>query len=1748
MNNPSGASDVALTVFGGVCPEMDANDLPEGVSAGNQDVDFSPGTVFTRGGRLNQVAYANSFFQRLAGLGQSVGTAAQAPWLNPNNITLNAPPAYASVTLGPVSSGSTSGTIVQTFSVNVTNATTMSVSPSKPLSVGNVLVLFLKTNPPDLSGLGCISDTLGHTFSRVASVGGVTSDFDAYTALIVNGGSDTINVNPLNGGSLPQLETDMNLIGCEILGVLKNTDGAPLGQLQNTGTTFQTRALTTTVANDLIVEFAGIDGAATPATTDAFTPAVSNQGLSIAILPVITTGTYQGNWSKPGAGFVSTVILALPIVTGVGAFDTSATGATGVGATSTAVSTGTATPTSSPEWALDVSAGSTNTPATDQITTPNPPWTIPSLSDASSYQQQVVTTPVAFTGTMPTIGGLSPFWASAMTLFKVIGGNAPPKIVQSLVITSGGLAAGTYASAFASPPRQGNTIMAVVRGSLSFAGQSVSSSDTVNGAYTSWASVESGGVTGGGLAGNGFAFISMSGVQNIATGNPTVSVTLAQGLSGSIQIIEVLAIPGSGSGGSGFSISQELQATNFAFSIPTTASIMGFQVLVTGHQTNLSPDAILTLSLISPSATSPTFQFQLPSSDGTVTLGTPTSNWGLSLTPALLNNPSFGVQIQASEVGTETVTFDVSAVQIKVWVNLNPANVNWIKTYEQTDGEIDTLALDATGVLWDEDVINNPGIFNAIFTAIESNTYAKSVTFDDVEYIAFSDLSNGTDVPRLWNGQWLDRVSQVGPGAPPSVATTASGSAITSITQNAPITLLTGAHDFLLVSAAPSAHGTFGTPSTPGNVMTIVPRAAFIGPAYIKVGSNIQISGFPSINGNNVNNDPAGVTNPAYYTVTSVGQPIPGQASYDWITFQVPFTTFYNQPTPGGCQIRATIATLTAAQQVPFLEVGNQFTVTGASLAGYNNTFVVQATPNASQLSISQTSLTGNVAQYVFTLITGSLPVVGQFVTVTGTLNGNGAFNVTNAAITAATPTTFSISLVSANIAASAETGNGIISGTIFQFDPVGVVTNPIIGNSVGGTIATSGVLGVGTRQCVCIFQTRNGALTAPSPFVQFNITASASAIVVSQIPIGPPNVSARILAFTGANGGNFFYIPIPVTVTSNGQQITYSSTVLNDNTTTQVTLSFPDAVLLAATAIDVQGNNLFEQIELGSSVGFLSYADRLIAWGEQNKVQNLQNLSFDGGVGIQSTGIITTYPLGWTVDPTFGGGSSVIVSPIFGNSFYIKNTTGGLQATYGMIEQGAFQDQFQVPIITSNTLYSVRVTARCPSQIGSGNLVMDLFSPKLNQVFGSFSVPLASMGTTMQIFSGTLLTSIFQTVPNDLLFRVYVTALPNNGDVELDRVEPFPTLEPVFSTQFRGSYAFNPEAFDLVTGGFGPSQNQQPIRGGMVLFDTLYALKTNSWYSTSDNGTTEPFKWNWREVSNKVGTIGSHSFDYGEDWAFSACRSGVYFFSGGEPLKVSQEIQPVWDAINWSAGQSIWLRNDSAERKLYVGVPISTPNEFMPEFPISTNPTTPNVVLVMNYRELNSGMAVADTPPIRSSLSGRLIAPEPARKWTYWNIKSPYADFIDRGNNQTPLWLCSGYNNSKIFALDPNELDDDGLPINSWYLTYGAIKSDMKDAKGMGLHRLEMIYLTLLAEGAGNIQPYIYPQNPANLPFTLATAPLAKFSLGDIEYPINVKGERFFLRFGTNDVGAKFQMSEVVFSLMKDAWSAIRGTQVGSQ
>jgi hypothetical protein len=1341
-----------------------------------------------------------------------------------------------------------------------------------------------------------------------------------------------------------------------------------------------------------------------------------------------------------------------------------------------------------------------------------------------------------------------------------------------------------------------------------------------------------------------------------------------------------------------------------------------------------------------------------------LTAGTVSVAGSTSLIAKQVNNPTFGIRIIASN-GDGVVNLDYVSISI----NQTPqqANFNYVKTFLASNGAVKTLALDASGTLWLEDVTNSPGVLNAILETVTPGSFSRSTTLFDREYLCFSDLTQGIDIPRQYTPQgWIDRVTQVGPGASPTFqATLSSGNTatITAFAISSNIVTFTAANGFTageVVTIQGLSTGTYlnglsfnvlGTGlsssqfevafvhanvSTTSDSGQAIPQYSYpiaaspngitqpaamsdpdqpgffqqllwsSGPGSTSAGNVITVY-YANAYKHQTNTDPdlvnafnsgqdvyVYIANAAFgngtWKVTSVGMAVPPGAEYGrwYFTFNVPTSNYQytgSDPDKTTGTYQRTVATLTTQLPVPGVEIGDQVALTGVGVSGWNATWPVVNTLNSGAFSITQSSLQNGIATYNWTLISGVAPAQGELVTITNTLNGDGILNVTDAVIASATGTTSGTFTVAGfpanqNFTSTAETGQATTAGTQFQIEPgittLGTTNSPIFGNSGGGLLSVVGsstqVIGAGTRQAVVIFLTRNGALTAPSPPVTFTTPENSNYVYAGNIPLGPPNVVARIIAFTeaGANGvpgANFYYIPQPVQYVLNGQNYQTSATVINDNTTTTAKFTFTDAVLLAATAIDVQGNNLFNQIELGSPAWNVAYAGRLFFGLCQNKVQNFNNLSFDGGYLPSTSNSIT--PLGWTVDQNYNpaagtqGSSSSISSdgtdititgtqgyvlgqnvyisgtgtaldnivgtvisvggtfkikpigtpppvitgatgnftpvqtvvtlqnsPIFGSSFYIRNMTAATQSILGMLTQSAFQDAYKVPILLPNTQYSVRVTCRCPSGATSGALVIDLTEGNTGSgygaTYGSFMVNLATMTTNMATFTGTLLVNAFTSVPSDLLLRLYASNIPYEGDVEIDRIEIFPTLQPINSTQVYGSYVDNPEGVDGVTGPMGLNeQNTQPVNGAAVMYDLLYFLKESSMYSSQDSPNDEPADWAVHEVSNRVGAIGPNAWDYGEEWLVTACRNGVFVFNGGQPAKIMQEIWQIWEAINWAYGNTIWLRNDIVNRKIYIGVPMAVPNQWIPNPRMpNTNPTQPNVILVCNYLGLDSMGALADSPQVHTTMFGTLNATDMRRKWSIWQIPSPYADFIQRGNqygyvdqNSAPLVLGNGVASLRCYQFGPApsgsypaglnpSFDIDLGAIPALYTTYGFTNTAKAQQNPLlGMHRKRYSYMQALLEGqtySGN------PMTVKMLANTLSadaahtyTVPngilLTAPSQEEYERPLNAVGQRVFAQFAVNQPvngqantgeAGWFSLSRLIMVGGADAWAPIRG------
>jgi hypothetical protein len=779
------------------------------------------------------------------------------------------------------------------------------------------------------------------------------------------------------------------------------------------------------------------------------------------------------------------------------------------------------------------------------------------------------------------------------------------------------------------------------------------------------------------------------------------------------------------------------------------------------------------------------------------------------------------------------------------------------------------------------------------------------------------------------------------------------------------------------------------------------------------------------------------------------------------------------------------------------LSAGQTVTVSGVSVSGYNGTFTVVSAPLSTQFTyvVGVAALAnsggGTAASSTATIQTVSAHgfVVGQLVLTTGigVTGYNGTFTVSS-----------------------------VLDSTHFTFTaPSGGLTA-----SGGGTAAAAGNISPGVHQVCVLFQTRQGYLTKPGPATSWT-ASGGKRVVVTNIPTGPSNVVARIVCFTGAGGANFYYVGAGGTLYSGNM-------VISDNVTTSVVVDFSDSILLADTNVD----DLFRLIELGDCAGVVDYSERLFWWGERNKMDNWVNLGFDGGF----TGpALPHYPLGWNADPTFApGGTDEESFVVWGAAYSIVGN--GSTATRGLITQGAVQDSLGAGLIQAATDYTVRARCAKNALLTQGALHVHLYSAS-----GGINTPglqlSATQVTTNYVEYSAELTAPLGTIPSDLVLRVYADGTPNqNGQFHIDAIEIYPTSLPMNASQVRASRVEDPESYDGIDGMLSVAENNgQAIRAAFELRERLYFVKEHSLYVTQDDGTNEPALWTISEVSKRVGTPSVRGVGIGEDWVVIAHRTGLYVFSGGEPIKISQEIQPTWNQINWQAAQTLWVTVDTKERRIYVGAPFGSA-------------TSPSQVLMLDYRELDTASDLASCDPITITYTGRKTATDKARKWSPWTIAANSCALIERPNGTAVAAIGGGTPGvggagatGKVYQLSDTQYSDDGSAIPSYYTTHFFPERAMENSLGLGAHRKLFSYLSMYVEGAGNLALTSFVES-LSVPHAQQPLPLSSPGTEDLELPINVLGERVAFQVGTSQAGAWFKLQKFNPSVRVDPWAPVRG------
>ena len=502
-------------------------------------------------------------------------------------------------------------------------------------------------------------------------------------------------------------------------------------------------------------------------------------------------------------------------------------------------------------------------------------------------------------------------------------------------------------------------------------------------------------------------------------------------------------------------------------------------------------------------------------------------------------------------------------------------------------------------------------------------------------------------------------------------------------------------------------------------------------------------------------------------------------------------------------------------------------------------------------------------------------------------------------------------------------------SATTFTYQQYG----PNAVQNAVGTVTPYGQAAPGLHQCQVLFLTRNGAITRPSPPVNVELNGGQY-VSVSNLPIGPPNVVARILAFTGAQGANFFYIPVPAEI--NGQ-IVSTATQVDDNTSTTAFLDFSDNTLFAALGISIPGNTPANQITLDGALGFGFYASRLITWGQRNILQNLLAMSFDGGYLTNTP----TIPLGWNATANVGG---ALATGWFGYGWQI--TLAGT-AVQGQLSQPMYQDAYGNPIATASTTYAIR------GWFKPGAVVSDIiFKAKISSVSASFSttaeilIPAGMQGIWLEApFSAE--TPV--TIPSDLTLTIWATASSASTTLLVDRLSIFYAEIPYGVSVLNFGYTVMPEGGDGVCGVAGSTDDTQKVMAIAQIRDTAYMLTQDPGgrlHEFADNGVTEPSGWTFRQLATNCGLVSVFALSYsqadtgtasgGEQWFTWAGTNGAFIFGGGQVDKISQEIEPDWrgagpaGASQWSSAGGMnpanltaaWCFNDPAARVIYFGIP----------------------------------------------------------------------------------------------------------------------------------------------------------------------------------------------------------------------------------
>jgi hypothetical protein len=648
-----------------------------------------------------------------------------------------------------------------------------------------------------------------------------------------------------------------------------------------------------------------------------------------------------------------------------------------------------------------------------------------------------------------------------------------------------------------------------------------------------------------------------------------------------------------------------------------------------------------------------------------------------------------------------------------------------------------------------------------------------------------------------------------------------------------------------------------------------------------------------------------------------------------------------------------------------------------------------------------------------------------------------------------------------------------------------------------------AGAITAGSHQvCAVARSIQDGSVSSPSASRTLNAAGAKKATVTWDTGILAPPDFVFDIYMTTAGGAFFFFTGTTVT-----------------GLTAPATIDASDSFLNASSQLDYP-DDLFNRFEPPAAAGvFGPYHGRVcltglvhdFSPGYQLSAQGpLRNLNFVYGSG-------PSYFPDWTFSA--GGSIQRDTSPN-GASYwtYAKIVGDGVSATRGSF----FGPNFQSIITPQAGQIGLRVRARKTSSLVQGDLFVEL-------AFGgapfTATVPNASLTTNWQTFevpvffagAPLVVTQNSATFPLSIIFQGSNTPT-NLGELHVDYIHPYSVTkqrQPYTARWSFGGGAASGREFDSAfcdqTVGYGDGED---LIGGFELGGRWYYWKKLSLWVTADNG-NEPAFWPSPEKIANVGSASLAGVSRGEEWVVILSRPGLYFFQGGglsEENRLSEEITPDWDTLNWDLAEKMWVQVDTEEKLIWCGVIVGAATEV-------------NQLWVLDYRE-----GFGD--PSKQNGFGR--------KWSFWTFQGTCAALIERASTGTrALWIGNNLTNGKVYNYQPGAYVDDGATMIQFiYETGNFVAGDQPGFMG------NFTKISLNCDGfdpAGQAYLDLSYTRIDGVNVGLPSLPIYDPSLGDPFTRLRFIGERMRVRFGTSIVNRRAHVHGLTVEYRKTRFRSSR-------